>query len=196
MVQGGGHRPAGGGAEPVAVHIDRMRAVEKIFQTLFHRGIEAGPHAEADPAGLPKVGKGQRGRSGRGAGTQPNITVLCQTVGRRHRQLRQCLPVEGGNRHQPAAAVELPAVVGALDVAVAHLSGRQRRIAVRTAVFQGGKTVPSLVKQHIVAVEQGDGLRFAPHCTLACGDVPVIVQRHAVPGRQDSANCTTGLQAA
>ena len=52
-----------GGAEPAAVDVDGVRAVEEIFEAGIDTGLEAGFHDEGGPARVAEMGEGESGRS-------------------------------------------------------------------------------------------------------------------------------------
>jgi hypothetical protein len=111
-----------------------------------------------------------------GVGKDPDVALLlAHRVGGGLAAAQIAAVDQAGDRLAGAAAVELPAVIAALQVVALDAADRQRHVAVRAAVEQGADLARLGAEHHQRDAEDGErqglgGLQIA----RATGDVPIV----------------------
>ena len=142
-----------------------MRDVERVLQRGPQGGIEVAPEDRFAGTAAFDCGEGERGpgRFGIGLAPRPHEPVLLDgRVGWDVPRRLGPAVLEPGNAEAPPAAVVGPAVVAALEQAIAgHPSEGQRVVAVATPVEDDGRRARRASEHHERSVHEGDGQRPA-----------------------------------
>ncbi len=170
-------------AQPAFVHEPEVGHVEEVLDDARRAGRHiVGAAVELAQAGVVFRGEGRKGRIARSkphphqAVGLPHAEAFHAVAGRRL-ELRQ-----RGHMDAAATALELPAVVGALEPAVVHAAEREARAAMGAAVGEGMRRACSIAPedQGLVQEQRGQGCGAD---VLGQGDrVPVVVFDHRGSG--------------
>ncbi len=117
----------------------------------------------------------------------PQQAVACvQGVGA-HAGARGYL-FHAGHFDAAAAAIESQAVVTAFKVVALDAAQRERQLAVRAGVFQGGRAAVGLAVEHDVFAQHAHGQGLVAELPVPRGDVPGVAQKHGAGSNQTGVN--------
>ena len=178
----GGHAGGIAAAQPTFVHKTEMRQIQKILHHARRTAVhQVGPAVDFAQPLVSLCGKHRQGLL-TGYQPHPNQAVgFARLMGAGTVAGRRCEVRQSRNPAALTGAVELPAVVGALQLPILHPAQGQLGAAVRAAVSPGLKTAVRRLPDHHIFLKQQHRLGRAGQVLGLADRVPQCFLDHEGP---------------